>query len=263
MSGIRRLWLAHCYPRAHARCRSVAASTRCSGVRRWWGSSRLAAPSRILWASLRRTSTTAASLREGGHHRAAGVFPLALDKGVGTRAMRIRIAVHMAGRAMTPSVLLHSWTHHMLMRVASTSRLSTRRRRFKQIVDFHAALQGLKFMMGACIVVHPGGSRHTRADEERRDADQLAVVLGKAFSGYIELHIPAGVHFQEIGTRDADKSMFSRMARSYTSLHPLALWSVVGVVGGVLDARHPSDHRVVKAIASRAPTSQTPHASAA
>lgn len=186
--------------------------------------------------------------------RYGGLF-LALDKRVADMATEIRFAVHVAGRAMTLSVFACGWIHFTLVHVDPSTLSSTRRRLFTQNSAFHADLQGPKFMLGDWNFIHSGDSRPTGAGDERHDTDQLVAAFERAFPEYTEL-FQLECTFRRLLRRDTSKCIFSRIDRIYTSLHPLALegmWKVVGVVGGILDERHPSDHRAVTARLRRLP----------
>lgn len=104
--------------------------------------------------------------------RCGGVF-LALDKRVAEQAMEVRTTEHMAGRAITLSILMRTWNHFTLVHVDSACLLSTRRRLFHRISAFHAELQGPKFLMGDRNFVHPGD----RASQEQARSGETTINL--------------------------------------------------------------------------------------
>lgn len=183
----------------------------------------------------------------------SGGTRIAISQQLVSRATDVTVKVHARGRALTVTL------HFEIPLSFTTVHLDPALPMAAQVQVMRTAAAHLRRTAGVQIIggdwnfTIPGEERLSGGGEVRITRTHLAAAFEDAFGEFAQLQQP-DYTYRRLGREDAETSVFSRIDRLYSNVHPTvmeAMWMTAGVVGSLAARSLPSDHRAVRVVFRR------------
>lgn len=186
-----------------------------------------------------------------GESRVGGTIS-AIRQDIARKAFDIKVSIHQRGRILTVSLWFDVWKHFTAIHINLAMTLGVQKQTLSMLHARLARLAGSHSLLGDWNFMHMGDARATERGEDIFSADEVAVHFERTFTNYAELYQREYTFARAMRALHSRASM-SRIDRMYTDLPQTSLEKYniqVAVVGPLLEAHPPSDHRAVRAIFS-------------